>query len=47
MKRVHPKRKNGLFNPEAPYWKGERAETIVKERVAGYRKKRTRKSKKK
>ena len=43
--RIHPERKNGLFNPKASYWKGERAETIVKARVATYtkaaRKKRT------
>lgn len=41
-KRVHPKRKNGLFNPDAPFWKGERAEHIVKKRVKSYvKKKRT------
>jgi hypothetical protein len=39
MKRIVPKRKNGLFNPDAPFWKGERAEHIVQKRVAGYKKK--------
>ena len=46
-KRVHPKRKNGLYNPDAPYWKGERAEHIVAKRVEGYKKKKTRARKKK
>lgn len=41
-KRIHPKRKNGLFNADAPFWKGERAEDIVRRRVAGYKKKKTR-----
>lgn len=41
-KRIHPERKNGLFNREAPFWKGERAEDIVRERVEGYKKKKTR-----
>lgn len=39
-KRVHPKRKNGLFNKNAPFWRGERAEDIVKARVEGYKQKR-------
>ena len=39
MKRIHPRRKNGLFNKSAPFWKGERAEDIVAKRVAGYTKK--------
>ena len=43
MKRVHPKRKDGIINTDAPYWKGERAEQIVKKRVAGYKKKKPRK----
>lgn len=47
MKRTHPKRKNGLFNPDAPFWKGERAEDIVAARVARYKKKKKRKTKKK
>lgn len=38
-KRIHPKRKNGLYNKNAPFWKGERAEHIVKARVEGYKKK--------
>jgi hypothetical protein len=38
-KRIHPRRKNGLFNKDAPFWKGERAEDIVKKRIAGYKKK--------
>jgi hypothetical protein len=41
-KRVHPKRQNGWYNKDAPYWKGERAEDIVRERVRGYKKKKTR-----
>jgi len=41
-KRIHPQRKNGLFNKNAPFWRGERAEHIVKARVAGYRKKKSR-----
>lgn len=45
-KRVHPKRKNGLFNPDAPYWKGERAEDIVVKRVEEYKKKKARKKRK-
>lgn len=45
MKRVHPRRKNGLFNKDAPFWKGERAEHIVDARVAGYKKKKPRKKK--
>ncbi len=44
-RRVHPKRENGLFNPDAPFWKGERAEHIVKRRVEGYKKKKARKKK--
>jgi hypothetical protein len=36
-RRIHPKRKNGLFNKDAPFWKGERAEQIVKKRVEGYK----------
>lgn len=39
-KRIHPKRKNGLFNKDAPFWRGERAEDIVNARVEGYKKKR-------
>lgn len=27
----------GLYNTEAPYWQGERAERIVRDRVRGYR----------
>lgn len=46
-KRVHPHRKNGLFNKNAPFWKGERAEKIVQERVKSYKKKKARKSSKK
>jgi len=46
-KRVHPQRKNGLFNAKAPFWRGERAEDIVNARVAGYKKKKSRKTKKK
>ena len=38
-KRIHPRRKDGIINKDAPYWKGERAEDIVKKRVAGYKKK--------
>lgn len=45
MKRIHPRRKNGLFNKDAPFWRGERAEHIVKKRVAGYVKKKPRKRK--
>jgi len=41
-KRIHPARKNGLFNKDAPYWKGERAEDIVRARVRSYKKKKTR-----
>lgn len=44
-KRIHRKRKNGLFNKKAPFWRGERAEDIVNARVKGYAKKRTRKPK--
>ena len=44
-RRVHPKRKNGLFNKEAPFWRGERAEEIVKRRVESYKRKKTRKKK--
>lgn len=43
-KRLVPKRENGLFNPRAAFWKGERAEQIVKTRVAGYTKKKPRKT---
>jgi hypothetical protein len=39
-RRVHRRRKRGLFNPDAPFWRGERAEDIVKARVAGYKTKR-------
>lgn len=46
MKRVHAKRKNGLFNKDAPFWRGERAEEIVRKRVEGYKKKVKRKKKK-
>lgn len=45
MKRIHPKRRNGLFNKDAPFWRGERAEHIVRERVKGYQKKKPRKKK--
>jgi len=38
-KRVHRRRKNGLYNKNAPFWKGERAENIVEKRIAGYQKK--------
>lgn len=41
-KRIHPRRRNGLFNPKAPFWRGERAEDIVKARVEGYKKKKVR-----
>lgn len=44
--RIHPKRKNGLFNEDAPFWRGERAEDIVRRRVATYKKKKTRAKKK-
>lgn len=44
-KRIHPKRANGLFNPEARYWKGERAEHIVAERIKEYAQKKPRKKK--
>lgn len=43
MTRIWLTRKAGLFNKKAPYWKGERAEDIVKKRVAGYKKKKRRK----
>ena len=46
MKRIHPKRKNGLFNPDAAFWRGERCEEIVRRRVKGYKRKKTRKKKK-
>lgn len=42
-KRIHPRRKNGLFNKKAPYWKGERAEDIVNARIDGYKRKTRRK----
>lgn len=46
-KRIHPRRKNGLFNRDAPFWRGERAEDIVQRRVEGYKsKKRPRKKRK-
>jgi hypothetical protein len=38
-KLVSPPRKNGLFNKDAPFWRGERAEHIVKARVEGYKRK--------
>lgn len=38
-KRIHKKRRNGLFNKDAPFWRGERAEDIVKKRVEGYKRK--------
>lgn len=38
-KRIHPRRKDGLINKKAPFWKGERAEDIVAKRVNGYKKK--------
>lgn len=38
-KLIHPRRKNGLFNEDAPFWKGERAEHIVRARVEGYKRK--------
>lgn len=44
-KRVHPRRKNGLYNKKAPFWKGERAEDIVNTRVQSYKKKKPRKKK--
>jgi hypothetical protein len=44
-KRIHRRRENGLFNKDAPFWRGERAEDIVKARVAGYKKKKERKKK--
>jgi len=44
-KRVHPHRKNGLYNMKASYWKGERAEDIVNARVESYKKKKPRKKK--
>ena len=45
-KRVYPRRRNGLFDKDAPFWRGERAEQIVQKRVQGYLKKKTRKKKK-
>lgn len=44
-KRIHPRRRNGLFNKDASFWRGERAEQIVKIRVEGYKKKKPRKKK--
>jgi len=41
-KRIHSRHKNGWFNKDAPFWRGERAEQIVKERVLTYTKKRIR-----
>lgn len=35
-RRVTPKRKSGLFNKRAPFWRGERAEDIVRRRVEVY-----------
>ena len=46
MKRVHPKRKNGLFNKDAPFWRGERAEQIVEKRIQGYKNKKRKPRKK-
>jgi hypothetical protein len=43
--RIHPRRKNGWFNKRAAFWRGERAEQIVKARVEKYKQKRTRKRK--
>lgn len=42
-RRLVPHRDGGLINRDAPYWKGERAEAIVKARVTDYFKKKTRK----
>jgi hypothetical protein len=42
-KRIWPKRKAGIINKDAAYWRGERAEHIVKKRVAGYKKSKRRK----
>lgn len=46
-KRVHPKRRNGLFNPEAPFWRGDRADGIMKARLKQYKRKRKRSRKRK
>lgn len=45
-RRVYPHRRNGLFDKDAPFWRGERAEHIVQKRVEGYLKKKVRKKKK-
>lgn len=45
-KRVWPLRRNGLFDKNAPFWRGERAEQIVKKRIEGYLKKKVRQKKK-